>query len=125
LTASPLCRPRHHYSPLSVVSYTVRFRRHRSFPTRRSSDLAVEPLEASTTGRPGRIHPLHRAWRNRERASRCLSDPVGWLDSSLRWRSTHQSLGSGTCSRWVSEVLLAADCTALTASISQRRDALS
>src|SRR5699024_12280799 len=76
-----------------------------------ASDTAVEPLEASTTGRPGRIHPLHRAWRNRERASRCLSDPGGWLDSSLRSRSTPGSLGSGTCSIWVSEVLLAEDRT--------------
>src|SRR5699024_6401463 len=90
-----------------------------------ASDTAVEPLEASTTGRPGRIHPLHRAWRNRERASRCLSDPVGCVVASLGQRSTPHSLGSGTCSRWVSEVLLASDCTALTASISQRRAALS
>ena len=44
----------------------------------------MEPDEASTTVVSGPIQPLHNAWRNSERASRCLRLPVGWLLSSLR-----------------------------------------
>src|SRR5690606_4337465 len=47
-------------------------------------DTAVEPLEASITVLPSRSQPLASAYRNSERASRCLRLPVGWLDSSLR-----------------------------------------
>jgi hypothetical protein len=49
-----------------------------------ASETAVEPLDASTTGRPGRTQPLHRAYRNNDLARRCLRLPVGWVDSSLR-----------------------------------------
>jgi len=56
-------------------------------PTSRAkyaSDTAVDPLDASTTVVSGPIHPLHSAYKNSDRASRCLSDPVGCVDSSLR-----------------------------------------
>jgi hypothetical protein len=49
-----------------------------------ASLTAVEPLEASTIGVPSRIQPLQSAYRNRERASRCLSEPVGCTDSSFK-----------------------------------------
>ena len=49
-----------------------------------ASETAVEPLEASTIVVRSVIQPLHRPYRNSERASRCFSDPVGWTDSSLR-----------------------------------------
>jgi hypothetical protein len=44
----------------------------------------VDPLDASTTVVVGPIHPLQSAYRNSDRASRCFSEPVGWVDSSLR-----------------------------------------
>ncbi len=59
-------------------------------PSRRAkyaSEMAVEPLDASITGRPARSQPLVSAYRNSERARRCLRLPVGWLDSSLKYRS--------------------------------------
>ena len=49
-----------------------------------ASLTAVEPDDASTTVVPSPIQPLHNPYRNSERARRCLSDPVGWVDSSLR-----------------------------------------
>jgi hypothetical protein len=49
-----------------------------------ASDTAVDPDDASMTGVPSQIQPLHRAYRNKLRASRCLSEPVGWVDSSFR-----------------------------------------
>ena len=55
--------------------------------------MAVEPLEASTTVVPSCSQPLHSACRNRLRASRCLRLPVGWLDSSFRYRSTPGEAG--------------------------------
>jgi hypothetical protein len=56
-------------------------------PSRRAkyaSDTAVEPEDASMTGVSSTIQPLQSAYRNRDRASRCFSEPVGWVDSSLR-----------------------------------------
>ncbi len=49
-----------------------------------ASLTAVEPLEASMTVVEGPIQPLARPYRNSDRARRCLSDPVGCTDSSLR-----------------------------------------
>ena len=49
-----------------------------------ASDTAVEPELASTTVVPSTIWPLTSAYRNSERASRCLRLPVGCTDSSLR-----------------------------------------
>jgi hypothetical protein len=42
-----------------------------------ASEMAVEPLEATTIVVRSLIHPLHSPYRNSERARRCLSDPVG------------------------------------------------
>jgi hypothetical protein len=56
-------------------------------PSRRAkyaSLIAVEPLLASMIVVPSQIQPLTSAYRNSERASRCLSEPVGCTDSSLR-----------------------------------------
>ena len=56
-------------------------------PSRRAkyaSETAVEPLDASTIVDASVIRPLQSPYRNRERASRCFSDPVGWTDSSFR-----------------------------------------
>ena len=86
-----------------------------------ASETAVEPLDASTTGRPGRIQPLHRAYRNSERASRCFRLPVGWVDSSLRYRATSHDGGNGKRSRCVSALRLASACTRRTARWSQAR----
>src|SRR5699024_5806293 len=60
-------------------------------------------------------------WRNKDRASLCLSDPVGWLDSSLRYRSMPHSSGKGTRIMCVSAERWASACTALMASAVQRR----
>lgn len=49
-----------------------------------ASETAVEPLDASITGRPGLIQPLQSPYRKSERARRCLRLPVGWVDSSFR-----------------------------------------
>jgi hypothetical protein len=49
-------------------------------PSRRAnqaSEIAVLPEEASTTGWPPAVRPLHNAYRNSERARRCLRLPVG------------------------------------------------
>jgi hypothetical protein len=55
---------------------------------------------------PSSIHPLHSAYRNYERASRCLRLPVMWIVSSLRYSSIStfvpQADGSGYRSKWVS-----------------------
>jgi hypothetical protein len=53
-----------------------------------ASDTAVEPDEASTTVVPSSIHPLHSAYRNKDRASRCLRLPVMCVVSSLRYIAT-------------------------------------
>ena len=59
----------------------------------------MEPDDASTTVVPSPIHPLHSAYRNSERASRCLRLPVMWVVSSLRYSamstSVPQADGSG------------------------------
>ena len=64
-----------------------------------ASDTAVEPDDASMTVVVSPIHPLHNAYRNSERANRCLRLPVMWVDSSLRYSATstpsHQADGSG------------------------------
>ena len=86
-----------------------------------ASETAVEPLDASITGRPGRIQPLHSPYRNSERARRCFKLPVGCVDSSFRYRSTPQCSGSGKLSRCVSALRLASACTLRTASFSQSR----
>jgi hypothetical protein len=49
-----------------------------------ASLIAVEPLDASTTVLWGPMSPLQMAYRNSDRARRCLRLPVGWVDSSLR-----------------------------------------
>ena len=49
-----------------------------------ASDTAVDPLDASMTVVSERSQPLHSAYRNSERASRCLSEPVTCVLSSLR-----------------------------------------
>ena len=56
-------------------------------PSRRAnhaSEIAVLPEEASTTVCPARRRPLHNAYRNSERASRCLRLPLGCAASSLK-----------------------------------------
>src|SRR4029453_623114 len=67
-----------------------------------ASLTAVDPDDASTTVVPSPIQPLHRPYRNSERARRCLSDPVGWVDSSLRYSSMPHADGNGKAMRWVS-----------------------
>src|SRR3954447_12156561 len=63
-----------------------------------ASDTAVDPDDAPVTVVPPCTQPLHNAYRNSERASRCFSEPVGWTDSSLRYRSTSHVCGNGnTC----------------------------
>src|SRR5262249_56395704 len=49
-----------------------------------ASETAVDPEDASITVVPSPIHPLHSAYRNSDRASRCLRLPVMWVVSSLR-----------------------------------------
>src|SRR6185437_6850674 len=72
-----------------------------------ASLIAVEPDDASITVVPSPIFPLHKAYRNSERASRCLSEPVGCVDSSFRYRSMPGKDGSGKCTRCVSAERLA------------------
>src|SRR5471030_766394 len=67
-----------------------------------ASEIAVDPLEASITGAPGLSQPLHSAYRNSERASRCFRLPVGWLDSSLKYNSIPGNPGNGKGIRCVS-----------------------
>ena len=69
-----------------------------------ASLTAVEPLDASTMVEPSRTQPLHSAYRNSERANRCLRLPVGWVDSSFKYRSMPAlaNAGSGSGIRWVS-----------------------
>ena len=50
----------------------------------------------------GPMVPLQSPNRNSDRASRCLRLPVGWTDSSLRYRSRFHDVGSGKTSRCVS-----------------------
>ncbi|MBA2893971.1 hypothetical protein HNR30_005332 [Nonomuraea soli] len=49
-----------------------------------ASLTAVDPLEASTIVVFGPIQPLARPYRKSDRARRCLSEPVGWTDSSFK-----------------------------------------
>jgi hypothetical protein len=49
-----------------------------------ASETAVDPLDASMSTVSGPIWPLTRPYSSSERASRCLSEPVGWTDSSFR-----------------------------------------
>lgn len=86
-----------------------------------ASLTAVEPLDASMTVVPSWIQPLQRAYRNSERASRCLSEPVGCTDSSLRYRSTPVLSGIGNTCRWVSADRLASASTRRIASDTQAR----
>src|SRR6516165_540426 len=72
---------------------------------------------------PSWIWPLQRAYRNRDRASRCLREPVGCVDSSLRYRSTSGNDHSGTRTRCVSADLLPSASTRRTASCTQARSA--
>jgi hypothetical protein len=60
-----------------------------------ASLTAVDPLDASTTVVPSVIWPEQSPYRNSDRASRCFRLPVGWVDSSFRYRSTPHSAGSG------------------------------
>ena len=86
-----------------------------------ASETAVEPEDASTTVVRGPIQPLQSAYRKSERASRCLSEPVGCDDSSLRYRSMPHCGGSGNGSRWVSAERFASASTAVIASVTQAR----
>ena len=88
-----------------------------------ASLIAVEPDDASTTVVPSVISPLHSAYRNSERARRCFSEPVGWVDSSFRYRSTSGNAGSGNATRWVSAERFASASTRRTASSIQARAA--
>src|SRR6516165_10004069 len=72
---------------------------------------------------PSWIWPLQRAYRNRDRASRCLREPVGCVDSSLRYRSMSGNAPSGTRTRCVSADLLPSASTRRTASCTQARPA--
>lgn len=47
-----------------------------------ASDTAVEPDDASMTVVFSSIQPLHSAYRNNDRANRCLRLPVMWVVSS-------------------------------------------
>jgi hypothetical protein len=86
-----------------------------------ASLTAVDPLEASITVVPSRIQPLHSAYRNRDLARRCLSEPVGCTDSSLRYRSTPVISGIGNTCRCVSALRLASASTIRIASDTQAR----
>src|SRR4051812_45176947 len=86
-----------------------------------ASLTAVDPEDASTIVAPSRIQPLHSAYRNSDRASRCLSEPVGCTDSSFRYRSMPRSNGNGNGSRWVSALRFASASTCRTASSTQAR----
>src|SRR5215218_8380022 len=88
-----------------------------------ASLTAVEPLEASTIVLPSVMSPLQSPYRNSERARRCLRLPVGWVDSSLRYRSTPHSAGNGQRSRWVSALRCASASTAATARSTHARQA--
>src|SRR5690606_33626390 len=72
-----------------------------------ASETAVEPLEASTSVVPSWMRPLTRPYSSSERARRCLSEPVGCTDSSLRYRSMPQLAGRGKVCRCVSALRLA------------------
>ena len=76
-----------------------------------ASLTAVDPDDASITGVPSVIQPLHRAYRNSERASRCFKLPVGCTDSSFMYRSMPQSAHNGKRSRCVSALRLASAST--------------
>ena len=52
---------------------------------------------------PSRIQPLHSPYRNSDRASRCLRLPVGWVDSSLKYRWMFGTAGIASGIRWVSD----------------------
>jgi len=67
-----------------------------------ASEIAVLPLDASITGVPCSIQPLHSAYRNSERASRCFKLPVGCTDSSLKYSPMPPTPGRSTRIRWVS-----------------------
>src|SRR5665811_1868858 len=54
---------------------------------------------ASMTAEPEPIQPLHRAYRKRDRASRCLRLAVGCTDSSLRYNSMPSTGIGSTCQR--------------------------
>ena len=86
-----------------------------------ASETAVEPVDASTIVVPAVIQPLHRPYRKSERASRCLSDPVGCTDSSFRYRSMPHSSGSGKACRCVSADRLASASMRRTASFAHAR----
>ena len=88
-----------------------------------ASDTAVDPLDASTMVVSSRIQPLQRPYRKSERASRCLSEPVGCTDSSFRYRSTPQSSGSGNEWRCVSAERFASASMRRTASSAHARGA--
>ena len=64
-----------------------------------ASETAVDPDDASMTVVFSPIQPLHNAYRNSDRASRCFRLPVIWVDSSLRYSATstpsHQADGNG------------------------------
>ncbi len=93
-------------------------------PSRRAkyaSLTAVEPLDASITVVPSRIQPLHNAYKNSDRASRCLSEPVGCTDSSFRYSSTPVTSGIGNTCRWVSALRFASASTIRIASATHAR----
>src|SRR5581483_3390821 len=62
-----------------------------------------------------------RPYRNSDRASRCFSDPVGWVDSSFRYTSTSARPGRSSAIRCVSAERLLSASTRRTASCTQLR----
>src|SRR4051794_25186462 len=78
-------------------------KRRPSMRAKYASETAVDPLEASTIVVSGPIRPLHKPYRNNDRARRCFRLPDGWVDSSLRYSAMPGSTGSGTRKRCVSE----------------------
>ena len=69
----------------AVVAGTTAMKRKPSIFAKYASDTAVDPDEDSITVVSGPIHSLHSAYRNSDRASRCLRLPVGCELSSFRY----------------------------------------
>ena len=59
-----------------------------SIAAKYASDTAVDPDDASMIVVSSPIQPLHSAYRNSDRASRCLRLPVMWVVSSFRYSWT-------------------------------------
>ena len=74
--------------------------RHTLEPAVHGADRVWLPSEGEVLGAtPPSGTSSSRTRRNNERASRCLSDPVGWVDSSSRYRSSDHCAGRGNATR--------------------------